>query len=115
MAQSRGGAPPPVRLGDGAAEETPRGVWLLLGAIGGAKLGAIAVVVWSSRSAEAGVLVGVTTWYWLVVAGALLAGPLLFRRRLRRARAKREALRRAEWMLGDGGEAASTAVPLWLD
>ena len=87
-------------------------MWLLLGAIGGAKLGAIAVVVWASRSAEAGVLVGVTTWYWLVVTGALLAGPLLFRLRLLRARAKREALRRAEWMLGDGDEAVPAGFPV---
>ena len=90
-------------------------MWLLLGAIGGAKLEAIAVVVWSSRSTEAGVLVGVTTWYWLVVAAALLAGPLLFRLRLRRARAKREALRRAEWLLGDGNEGVASGVPLASD
>ena len=90
-------------------------MWLMLGAIGGAKLGAIAVVVWSSRSTEAGVLVGVTTWYWLVVAAALLAGPLLFRLRLRRARAKREALRRAEWLLGDGDDAAPGTLPVGSD
>ena len=78
---------------------TPRGVWLLLGAIGGAKLGTIVIILWASRATDIAPLVAVTTWYWLVVAAVLVASPVLFRVRLRRVRAKRERLRRAEWML----------------
>ena len=89
---------------------TTRGVWLLLGSIAGAKLGTVLVIVAASRSAEVLPLVTATIWYWLPVAGALLAGPILFRLRLRRVRAKRDRLRRAEWMLPDGPDPAPPAI-----
>lgn len=39
-----------------------------------------------------------TFWYWLPIIGFLLAGPVLWRYRLMRMRARREQLRRSEWM-----------------
>lgn len=67
----------------------------------GAKLATIAIVLWMAWTPEAGLLVAVTTWYWLVVLAALVAGPVLFAVRLRRLRGRREQLRRAEWMVED--------------
>jgi len=87
----------PGATGDGL----PRGVWLLVGAIAAAKLGTLAVVLWFSWSPETGLLAAATLWHWLPVAAVLLSGPVLFRWRLRRVRARREALRRAEWMVGE--------------
>ena len=80
----------------------PRSVWYLLGAIATAKLVTIGVVLGLAWSGETGLWAAATTWHWLVVAVALLAGPILFRLRLRRVRARREMLRRAEWMIEDG-------------
>jgi hypothetical protein len=93
------------------SDATPRAVWLLLGTIAAAKLGTVVVVLWLSHSLPALALVGATVWFWLPVAAALLAGPLLFRRRLRRVRARREALRRAEWMLDDPRPAPARPRP----
>ena len=84
---------------DPAADGTPRAVWFLIGSIATAKLLTLSVVVWASRSPETGALIGATMLPWLAVAVALVAGPLLFRLRLRRVRARRAQLRRAEWML----------------
>ena len=47
---------------------------------------------------------GVGVFSDLIVPALLCAGPLLFRYRLLRVRAKRERLRRAEWMLDRGGD-----------
>ncbi len=98
--------PPPA---DGFGDGPPRGVWLLLGAIAGAKLATLTVVLWLSWSPEAGLLAAVTVWHWLPLAAALLAGPVLFRVRLRRVRARREALRRAEWLLPETAGAEMVA------
>ena len=108
-----GGTRPDPPGGDGGADAeqvvtTTRYVWLLLGSIAFAKLGTILIIVWASRPGEVAALVTATTWHWLPIAGALLAGPILFRVRLRRVRAKREALRRAEWMLPEAPGSVST-------
>lgn len=42
-----------------------------------------------------------TTWGWVVVALLLAAGPLLAWWRLVRVRARRDRLRRSEWMLDE--------------
>ena len=77
----------------------PRAVWLLIGSIAVAKLTTLAVIVWLSRSAETVAVIAVTLPPWLLAAAACLAGPVLFRLRLRRVRARRALLHRAEWML----------------
>ena len=82
-----------------APEVTPRAVWMLVGTIAAAKLTTLAVIVWASGSRETLALILATLPPWLLAAVALLAGPMLFRLRLRRVRARRERLRRAEWML----------------
>ena len=85
--------------GQTPSDTIPRAVWLLVGSIAVAKLTTLAVIVWVSRSPETIAVIAVTLPPWLVAAAACLAGPVLFRLRLRRVRARRAQLRRAEWML----------------
>ena len=92
-------SPSSPRPADPADDETPPSVWLLIWTIYLAKLATIVLVIWASHSYETTALIAATTWPWLVVAGALGIGPLLFHLRLRRVRAKRERLQRAEWVL----------------
>jgi hypothetical protein len=87
---------------DADDEATPPSVWLLVWTIYLAKLATIVLVIWASHSYETTALIAATTWPWLVVAGVLGLGPLLFHVRLRRVRARRELLKRAEWVLTPG-------------
>lgn len=50
------------------------------------------------RSFDTFVFLAATFWYWIPIIGFLIAGPLLYRYRLIKMRAKRERLRRSEWM-----------------
>ena len=63
------------------------------------KMATVGLIFWHMQTFETGMLLAATTWFWIPVVGVLIAGPLLFRYRLLRVRAKRERLRRAEWML----------------
>jgi uncharacterized membrane protein len=51
------------------------------------------------RTLDSFLILAATFWYWLPIIGFLVAGPLLWRYRLLRMRARREQLRRAEWMI----------------
>ena len=73
-------------------------IWVLLAF----KLATVALILYHLRTWQSGLLVGVTTWYFLPILVILLGGPVLFQIRLRRVRARREALRRAEWMIEQG-------------
>ncbi len=73
--------------------------WGFLWVLFAFKLATVVLIFYHMHTFEVGLFLTATTWFWFPVLGALLAGPLLFRYRLRRVRAKREALRRAEWML----------------
>jgi hypothetical protein len=84
---------------DDASAESGVGVWALLWTILIAKLATILLVVWAAHSFEAGALIGATMLPWLAAAIFVGASPILFRYRLRRVRAKRDQLRRSEWML----------------
>ncbi len=92
-------SPMPPAIPHGDEEETPPSVWLLIWTIYTAKLATIVLVIWASHSYQTTALVAATTWPWLAVAAALGLGPLIFHLRLRRVRAKREHLKRSEWML----------------
>lgn len=73
--------------------------WLLVSTIVGAKLATVVVILVFSWSMETGGFVLATQWHWLPLIGALIAAPVAFAIRLRRARAKRESLRRSEWVI----------------
>lgn len=51
------------------------------------------------RSFDTFMFLAATFWYWIPIIGFLVAGPFLFRYRLLRLRARREQLRRSEWMI----------------
>ena len=70
-------------------------VWVLFAF----KLATVVLIFWHMGTVETAAILGSTLWYWFPVVGVLASGPILFRWRLRRVRARRDALRRAEWML----------------
>ncbi|TXG86996.1 MAG: hypothetical protein E6R14_02050 [Thermomicrobiales bacterium] len=64
------------------------------------KMATVAVIFWAAGgSSEAGILLSATTWPWLIIPGIVLFGWLAFHFRLRRVRARRRELQRAEWMV----------------
>ena len=89
--------PAPADLGQHGSPSA----WLLVWTIVGVKLITLVVTVAVARSWNAGALVALTSWLWVVVVALLVAGPLLFRFRLRRVRTRRARLLRAEWLLDD--------------
>jgi len=70
-------------------------LWILLAF----KLATVAMIFWADISTEAGVLLSATTWYWSIIPILAMAGPVIYRLRLRRARRRRAQLQRAEWVL----------------
>lgn len=80
------------------------------------KMTTVAVIFWfAGGSAESSILLSATTWPWLIIPGIVLFGWLAFHLRMRRVRARRHQLQRAEWMLDDH-ETMSTAVrPIDVD
>ena len=74
------------------------------------KVATIILIFWHLRTWESGVILGATLWYWFPPLIILAAGPLLFYYRLRRVRARRDALRRAEWMIGDDQDINTAAA-----
>ncbi len=63
------------------------------------KIGVLTVVLMFDRSAMMAMFAVVSSWLWIVGAAVLLSGPAAYAWRVRRVRARRSALQRAEWML----------------
>jgi hypothetical protein len=88
-----------------AAEERQKAderstVWAFLWTLFVFKILTVVAIFWAAGgSSEAGALLSATTWPWLILPGVAIGGPLAYRYRLRRVRARRAALRRAEWMI----------------
>lgn len=78
-------------------------VWAFLWTLFVFKIATVGLIFWASKSAEAGVILSATTWPWLIIPAFAVAGTVAYRYRLMKVRAKREQLRRAEWMLDEGG------------
>jgi hypothetical protein len=74
-------------------------VWVFLWTLFAFKIATAVAIFWMSRSWETGALLTATTWHFMVIPAAAVAGPAVFYLRLRRVRRRREQLRRAEWML----------------
>jgi hypothetical protein len=81
--------------------ESEATVWGFLIALFLFKLVTVMVIFWQLRTWESGLILGATLWYFFPPLILLAAGPVFFYLRLRKVRAKREALRRSEWMLDD--------------
>lgn len=83
-------------------------VWGFLWVLFAFKMATVGLIFYFHQTWETGAILGITTWYWFPPMALLLAGPVLFRVRLRRVRARREQLRRAEWLLTDDQPAEPT-------
>lgn len=81
--------------------ESEAAVWGFLLALFIFKIVTVIVIFWQLRTWESGLILGSTLWYWFPPLLLLAAGPVLFYRRLRKVRARRDALRRSEWMLDE--------------
>jgi len=80
------------------------------------KLATVAVIYWAAGgSSEAGILLSVTTWPWLIIPGIVLFGGLAFHLRLLRARSRRLALQRSEWMIDEHVNVDAYGRPIDLD
>ncbi len=85
-------------------------VWGFLWVLFAFKMATVGLIFYHLQTVETGLFLGATTWYWFPALAILLAGPILFRYRLRRVRARREQLRRAEWMLAEEQDANERAT-----
>ena len=95
---------PVPRSPDSSAEdevESEAAVWGFLLALFLFKLVTVIVIFWQLRTWESGLILGATLWYFFPPLILLAAGPVYFYLRLRKVRARREALQRSEWMLDD--------------
>ncbi len=81
-------------------------VWAFLWVLFAFKLATVGLIFWHLSTFETGVVLGATTWYWFPVMGVLAAAPVALHLRLRKMRARRAELLRAEWMV-PGEEVAS--------
>lgn len=80
------------------SEEESFSAWPLVISIGLAKLATLIAILYLAWGHESARLIGATILPWLGVVTALLAAPVAWQIRMRRARRRREALLRAEFM-----------------
>jgi membrane protein YdbS with pleckstrin-like domain len=94
-------APPPLLVpeSDDQFGRPTRGTWLMIVMLLIVKIGGLIVVFAIDPSELAALFAVVTTWLWLVILGILLGGPAVYAWRVRRVRARRAELQRAEWMV----------------
>src|SRR5262245_57085188 len=76
-------------------------VWAFLLVLFFFKVATVALIFWHLRTWESAAVLGATMWYWFPPLILLGAGPAIFYYRLRKVRARREALRRSEWMVDE--------------
>jgi hypothetical protein len=91
----------PSQREDDEEAESAGSVWGFLIVLFIFKLATIALIFWHMRTWESGIILGSTLWYWFPPLAVLAAGPIAFYYRLRKVRARREALRRSEWMIDE--------------
>jgi len=80
-------------------------VWSFVGILVAFKVITLLLILYHQRTFETGMFLLATTWFWIPAIGVLVAGPLVFRYRLIRVRARRDQLHRAEWMLHQAADA----------
>ncbi|MGC4191479.1 MAG: hypothetical protein QM589_09990 [Thermomicrobiales bacterium] len=81
-----------------------RTVWAFVWTVFAFKIVTVLIILYvASGSGESIGMTLATTWYWFIIPGFALAGPLLYRWRLITQRRRRSQLRSAEWMVGDAG------------
>jgi hypothetical protein len=82
------------------AQDERSTVWAFVWTLFAFKVATIVAIAWAaSGSKESVVILAATNWFWLLIPAFAVAGPLAWHYRLRRAKRRREALLRAEWMV----------------
>lgn len=101
MPANESSAPPPLLIdeSDDLFGRPSRGTWMMIGALLIAKIGGLIAIFMIDPSKMTALFAVISTWLWIVVLGILLAGPVGYWWRLRRVRARKEALQRSEWMV----------------
>jgi hypothetical protein len=82
-------------------DDSSAAVWAFVLTLFFFKLATVVLIFWHLHTFESGIILGSTLWYFFPPMILLGAGPAIFYYRLRKARARREALQRAEWMVDD--------------
>jgi hypothetical protein len=98
----------PTQRDDGE-EDSAAAVWTFILVLFFFKLATVVLNFWHLRTWESGIILGSTLWYFFPPLIVLGLGPAIFYYRLRKVRARREALRRAEWMVGDTQDVSDPA------
>jgi hypothetical protein len=81
-------------------QQDRRTAWIFFWVLFVFKIVTVLLMIWAAGlSSEAALILSMTTWPWLIIPVIGIAGPLLYRVRLRRIRSRRDQLRRSEWML----------------
>jgi TctA family transporter len=94
--------PRPHLLDEQSSFAPDRAVWRFLISIVIAKVMVVSVVLARDFSGLSLTYVALTSWFWVIAAAMLLSGPVSLAYRLRRTRARRAALLRAEWLVETG-------------
>ena len=96
--------PPPLLIpeSDDLFGRPTRGTWMMIGALVIAKVGGLIIIFMIDPSEMAALFAVVSTWLWVVVLAILLSGPVAYAWRVRRVRARKDALQRSEWMVEPG-------------
>ncbi len=87
--------PSPQRQDDDGRTAAFAFLWVLIGF----KVVTMVLIFVHLRTFDSFLVLAASFWFWLPVVGFLIAGPVIFRYRLLRLRARREQLRRSEWMV----------------
>lgn len=84
-----------------AAPDDKAPVWAFVWTLFGFKIATVIIILAMDPGLATGILLLLTTWFWLFIPAVAVAGPVMFRWRLRRLRRRRKALRRSEWLMED--------------
>ena len=96
--------PPPLEVeSDELFDLSSRVTRAMIGGIVLTKIGILAVVFAIDPSKMTALITLISSWLWILAALVLLSGPLAYRWRLHRVRARRVALQQAEWMVEPDG------------
>ena len=87
------------------AREAREVLWAFLWILFGFKMVSLGVLFVYTDSLEVRTLIGATSWPWLLIPGAAIAGPVVYRWRLVGMRRRREKLRKSEWMIDESAAA----------
>ncbi|MGD9714735.1 MAG: hypothetical protein AB7V46_22140 [Thermomicrobiales bacterium] len=85
-------------------------VWSFLWVLFVFKIATVGATAWAAGwSSEAGYILSITTWPWLIIPALAFSGSFLYQWRVRRVRRRRAALQLSEWMI-EGAPPSGHAV-----